>query len=684
MMVPKARARQRFPFAEEIAERNTVYKRPARIACEHLGTFEHVAESRGPARGDHENAKPFRFGILIFLVKLHLPSPAVIRVSRPHGFRAIVDLDEVGEPRRRVWLHREGGVGIEVILSHTQPHTVFPSEVFHRDAGSVSGGEKVHDHLGECLGVGLAPNADRPEMPASRRDRVRSIEQAISERSEGVIRKRALAGSGVRPPTHPAGGAEFLHSLLHPPLRREGIGEGLAQFQKLPDGERRPIQSQKQVAVPRGDKAEGQFVGHSVEVEFTLPPFFHQTLVAPEKKTFINVDELMPQLTVEDVARHYGATLPELHKVGTETRARCFLQCGKSEETGDRALAIQHDHPAKQWHCHQYGCGKGGNLVSLCDLLKPGESAGGRPRGERFKEIARDLLAMTKGEKPAPGAAPTPAAKAAPAQEPRLNVPLKESANERARGLTELDYKFTLDIAQMPPKASSYFRRRPFFTSEVCRKWRMGYLPRDTGEDKSGGTMRGKIVYPYLSEKGDVLTWFGRDPDFEDKKKTWDATGRTEKEPEKFHFVKGFHRGLELFGQDRVREPQARETFSKLGVILVEGPNDVIRLDTLGISAVGLCSNTITREQADKVARLAREAGNGTVTVFLDCDAEGENGMKQCLGYLSQLIPVRLAWTSRMYNGKFKNQQPETISQDHWKEIEGYLKTGTAEGWSLV
>ncbi len=431
--------------------------------------------------------------------------------------------------------------------------------------------------------------------------------------------------------------------------------------------------------------------------------------MAPERKSFINVDELMPKLSLEDVARHYNTQLPELYKVGNETRTRCFLVCGKSQETGDRALAIQHDHPAKQWHCHQYGCGKGGNLVSLCDLLKPGDAAGGRPRGERFKAIAADLLAMTTGERPAEGQRPATPRVAAAAPEPKVNGPLAESPNERARSLTELDSKFTLDLAGMPPKASLYLRRRPFFSSEVCRKWRMGYLPRDTGDDKSGGTMRGKIVYPYLSETGQVLTWFGRDPEFEDKHKTWEGTDRSEREPEKFHFIKGFHRGLELFGQHALVEPRedktmkrlgsilglkpsdqhalgdprGAETMQRLGLILVEGPNDVIRLDTLGVPAVGLCSNTITREQADKAARLARELGNGIVTIFLDCDPEGENGMKQCLGYLAQLCPVRLAWTSKMYGGKFRGRQPESLTIQEWQEISAFLTTGTATDWNL-
>jgi 5S rRNA maturation endonuclease (ribonuclease M5) len=196
--------------------------------------------------------------------------------------------------------------------------------------------------------------------------------------------------------------------------------------------------------------------------------------------------------------------------------------------------------------------------------------------------------------------------------------------------------------------------------------------------------MRGKIVYCYRSEAGEVLTWFGRDPEFEDKHKTWAMTDKSEREPEKFHFVKGFHRGLELFGQHRLREEANAEKLKALGLILVEGSNDVIKLDTLGVPAIGLCSNTITREQAEKAAKLARELAGGVVTVFLDCDAEGENGMKQCLGYLSQVTAVRLAWTSKMYRGKFAGRQPESLTPPEWQEIEEYLRSGKRAEWTLT
>lgn len=402
-----------------------------------------------------------------------------------------------------------------------------------------------------------------------------------------------------------------------------------------------------------------------------------------KKAAFINVDELMPQISLEQTASFYGVLLPELKRIGSETRTACFLNCGKSKETGDRALAIQEADPAKKWKCHQYGCGRGGNLVSMCDLLKPGTNAGGKPRAERFKQIAADLKALVEGVLRSADAPAVAAAPVAPPAELRVNVPLSESPNERARTLTELVRKFVVDVADMAPKASAYVRRRPFLIPEVLHRWRAGYLPRDTGEDKSGGTMRGKIVYPYFSEAGDVLTWFGRDPEFEDKHQTWEQTDKTEREPEKFHFVKGFHRGLELFGQHSLRAPEVAEKLKGLGLVLVEGPNDVIRLDTLGVPAVGLCSNTITREQAAKAARLARDVAGGVVTVFLDCDPAGENGMKQCLGYLAQQTPVRLAWTSKMYGGKFRGRQPESLMIQEWQEIEEYMRTGKAEGWSF-
>ena len=193
--------------------------------------------------------------------------------------------------------------------------------------------------------------------------------------------------------------------------------------------------------------------------------------------------------------------------------------------------------------------------------------------------------------------------------------------------------------------------------------------------------MRGKIVYPYFSETGELLTWFGRDPEYEDKHRKWEVAGKVDPEPQKFHFVKGFHRGIELFGPHVFESPETPAKVAGLGLLLVEGPNDVIRLDTLGVPAVALCSNAITREQAVKAAQLTRRAAGGIATIFLDCDPEGETGMKQALGYLAQLCPVWLAWTSEMYAGKFTGRQPESLKPEEWQMIREHLTSGKARGW---
>ncbi len=399
--------------------------------------------------------------------------------------------------------------------------------------------------------------------------------------------------------------------------------------------------------------------------------------MAGERPGFVNVDELMRQVSFEQAAAYYGVPLPEIHRVGSEIRMRCFLNCGRSEATGNRALAIQAEHPAKIWRCHQYGCGKGGNLVSLCDLMKPGTHADGKPRGERFKAIIADLLAMTRGEvpqsSPLPAHQPSSEPETASKQQERVNVPLAQSDNERARALVNLDAKFVVEVPQMSPRASAYFRSRPFLTPEVSRRWRVGYLPRDTGGDHAGGTMRGNIVYPMLSENGEVLTWFGRDPEFEAKLHAWLAAGKQEREPEKFHFVKGFHRGRELFGQHRLHEEGVREKLAGVGLIVVEGPNDVIALDTLGVPAVGLCSNTVTGEQVEKISRLAGAVGGGVVTLMLDCDAEGESGSRQAIVEIAQRCAVRLAWSSAMHDGVFKGRQPESLRAEEWKQVRAFL-----------
>ena len=117
----------------------------------------------------------------------------------------------------------------------------------------------------------------------------------------------------------------------------------------------------------------------------------------------------------------------------------------------------------------------------------------------------------------------------------------------------------------------------------------------------------------------------------------------------------------------RLAEPGYRESIARTGVIVVEGFNDVIGLDNLGVPAVGLCSNRMTDEQAEKIARWAVQLADGKVTLLLDCDDPGDEGAKESLWLLAQRnVKVRLAWTRAMHGGAFDGRQPETLTGNEW------------------
>lgn len=104
------------------------------------------------------------------------------------------------------------------------------------------------------------------------------------------------------------------------------------------------------------------------------------------------------------------------------------------------------------------------------------------------------------------------------------------------------------------------------------------------------------------------------------------------------------------------------------------GANDVIRLDCLGATAVGLCSNRATAEQITKIERFAQEHAHGRVTLMPDNDAEGIAGFKDLSWQLMERgLSVQLAWSTVMHDGEFVCQQPEDITDEEWHRINNQL-----------
>jgi len=193
------------------------------------------------------------------------------------------------------------------------------------------------------------------------------------------------------------------------------------------------------------------------------------------------------------------------------------------------------------------------------------------------------------------------------------------------------------------------------------------YLP-----SNAKGLLRGHFVYGYPDKNGEILTWFGRNLNYEAQQKKWQTHSSTKTEPRKFKFVKGFHRGQELYGFPQFQELATKEYFKQnpqSGIVLVEGQNDAINLQTLSIPTLAICSNMITETQAIILAILANETHNTHISIMFDLDKEGENGAKQTVLELAKRCCVRLAWNSEFAEGQFKRRQPESLTEEELKQV---------------
>ncbi len=389
---------------------------------------------------------------------------------------------------------------------------------------------------------------------------------------------------------------------------------------------------------------------------------------------YVSVDELQASVTLPEAAAKCSVPL-DVHGAGKQVRLDCPFGCS-GDHGGKREIAVDTSNPQKVFCCHAYGCQVRGNLLMLMHGWLTGTlPVGGKLKGAEFKRV-RDVLTGGQTSTVEAKASPAPAAERAPSDVIR-NIPLAQSDNEKARELATLDEKFVADVATMPPAAAMYVRRHTCLSPAAMQKWRIGVMPGDGGGDKRAWSLRGQILYPILSEDGQVLAWVARDPQFESKEIAFnalsaEARAKEKSPPHKHRFPVGFARGQELFGQQaaRLKEPGYRESIGRIGIIVVEGFNDVLGLDALAVPSVAIMSNKITTEQVSKIERFARNLAGGKVSLLFDADHEGDNGVKESLWLLAQRgLDVRLGWSRAMHGGQFDSRQPESLTEEEWRTV---------------
>jgi hypothetical protein len=397
-----------------------------------------------------------------------------------------------------------------------------------------------------------------------------------------------------------------------------------------------------------------------------------------------DVDTAKQETSLEEAARKCGIQLDVKRQSGTNVRVDCPFGC-PGDHVGKQEISVSTEGD-KLFRCHSYGCGFRGNLLKLMHgWLTATMPPGGNLKGSDFnrvKNVLQDQSAQTRAATPIATAAVSTREATVDDAPPKRNLPLSDSDNAKARELVGLEELFVIDPAEMKPTASRYWReRRHYLTAAQCKEWGVGIRPTKNEGDKRGWSLRGQVCYRFLSEDNKPLCFVGRDPEYETKLATFESLSPEQRQaqklkaPVKHRFPSGFHRGLELYGQhsDRLSQhPEYREFIEQHGVIVVEGFNDVLALDQLGVPAVAICSNRITDQQAGKVVRWARALGGSKVSLMFDCENTGDEGAKEALWLFAQSAPdldVRLAWSQSMYAGQFRGRQPESATENEVTDV---------------
>ena len=338
---------------------------------------------------------------------------------------------------------------------------------------------------------------------------------------------------------------------------------------------------------------------------------------------YVDINQLQAETTLESAAAKCGVTL-DVKGSGREVRIDCPFHC-PGDHCGRKEVAVNVENPQKVFMCHAYECKFRGNLLTLMHgWLTGSKRTGDKLKGDEFQRV-RKVLTGEVGVTATPKPAAIPTQKSdSPTPAPKRNIPLIDSAEPHVRELHNIDEKFVVDVAVMNPAAAAYVRQHPCLSPASMKKWHCGYLPNDGGGDKRGWSLRGGVVYPVLSEDGKVLAWAGRDVNYDEKEREFSRLSpaeRTGKDPPMKHrFPKGFHRGLELFGQHspRLREPGYREFITRHGIIVVEGFNDVIGLDNFGsVLRDGVFWGTLQRTVLFTVATVGLTMVVGTLLALL-------------------------------------------------------------------
>lgn len=262
-----------------------------------------------------------------------------------------------------------------------------------------------------------------------------------------------------------------------------------------------------------------------------------------------------------------------------------------------------------------FGCGAHGNML---DFIAQKENVS-------IKKAAQLAVEWFGGGEPVKAA---PSAKSGPTEKP--TEPLKPVSEDKPN--EPLGFKLKLQHDH------PYLRGRGI-SPELAEEFELGYC------DK--GLLKGRIAIPIYNEKGDLVAYAGR----------W-VEGPLPEGEEKYKLPVGFKKLDVLYNLHCVAGSKH--------LVMVEGFFSVVRLHSLGVSAVALMG-TVLSEAHEK---LLKESGVESITLMLDGNRAGREGAEKILPRLAKHFQVRVAELS-------EEEQPDTVDEDRLRQLLGRGERGT-------
>lgn len=125
-----------------------------------------------------------------------------------------------------------------------------------------------------------------------------------------------------------------------------------------------------------------------------------------------------------------------------------------------------------------------------------------------------------------------------------------------------------------------------------------------------------------------------------------------------------------LLGIDRIQKRGSKTALKNQGgLLVVEGTDDMEQLAEVELLSVALDGKTASSLQRKQLVQLADEYAESRAQLLLPLDKEGRQAMLKLMQQLVTEVYVKVAWTSQLEGGRFKEKAPADLTKEELQAL---------------